>query len=79
MLYRHVGLVALLLFVFAGCTVEIGGNALGNAHGNDVQYFPSGHEFKLDREAAAQRAYEADDARARADQLKMGHENTSTK
>ena len=75
MLYRHVGLAALLLFVFAGCTVEIG----GNAHGNDVQYFPSGHEFKLDREAAAQRAYEADDARARADQLKMGHENTSTK
>jgi len=82
MLYRHVGLAALLLFVFAGCTVEIGGSAHGNGGTDDVQFFPSGSEFKLDREAAREKAYEADaDAQARhiEAQLKIKHENTSTK
>ncbi len=45
---------------------------------DDVRFFPAGAEFKLDREAAQEKAYYADE-RARADQLKMGHENTSTK
>jgi len=42
----------------------------------DVRFFSAGTEFKLDRDAAQKKAYVADE---RADQLKMGHENTSNK
>jgi hypothetical protein len=45
-----------------GCQVSIGGQTLPSPYyiQDDVQYFPPGTEFKLSREAAAQRAYRAE-------------------
>ncbi len=42
-----------------GCQVDSGGQTLPSAYylKDDVQYFPAGPEFKLSREAAAQKAY----------------------
>lgn len=42
-----------------GCQVDIGGQTLPSAYylQDDIQYFPAGPEFKLSREAAAQKAY----------------------
>ncbi len=42
-----------------GCQVDVGGQTLPSAYylKDDVQYFPAGPEFKLSREAAAQKAY----------------------
>ncbi len=42
-----------------GCQVDVGGQTLPSAYylQDDVQYFPAGPEFKLSREAAAQKAY----------------------
>ena len=44
---------------FTGCQVDVGGQTLPSAYylQDDVQYFPAGPEFKLSREAAAQKAY----------------------
>lgn len=44
-----------LLLGATGCQVEIGGQTLPSPYYmyDDVQYFPSGPEFKLAREAAA--------------------------
>lgn len=41
-----------------GCTVQQGGQTLPSAYymEDDVQYFPAGPEFKLAKEAAAQKA-----------------------
>ena len=43
----------------SGCQVDIGGQTLRSAHyqKDDIQYFPPGPEFKLTREAAAQKAF----------------------
>jgi hypothetical protein len=42
-----------------GCQVDIGGQTLPSPwyQDDDIQYFPPGPEFKLSREAAAQKAY----------------------
>jgi len=51
--------VALAAPWFTGCQVDVGGQTLPSAYylQDDVQYFPAGPEFKLSREAAAQKAY----------------------
>ena len=43
-----------------GCQVDIGGQTLPSPYyqEDDIQYFPPGPEFKLSREAAAQKAYD---------------------
>jgi hypothetical protein len=45
-----------------GCQVEIGGQTLPSGYylTDDVQYYPPGQPFKLDREAAALRAAAAE-------------------
>lgn len=45
-----------------GCQVHVGGQTLPSPYylQDDVQYFPPGPEFKLSREAAAMKAYQAD-------------------
>jgi hypothetical protein len=42
-----------------GCQIETGGQTLPSPYymSDDVQYFPPGPEFKLAKEAAAQKAY----------------------
>jgi hypothetical protein len=42
-----------------GCQVDVGGQTLPSAYylHDDIQYFPAGPEFKLSKEAAAQKAY----------------------
>ncbi len=42
-----------------GCQVDVGGQTLPSAYYqlDDIQYFPPGPEFKLSREAAAQKAF----------------------
>lgn len=54
-----VGLAALSA---TGCQSHIGGQTLPSGHylTDDVQYFAPGTEFKLSREAAAMKAYQAD-------------------
>ena len=48
----------------AGCQVDIGGQTLPSPfyQTDDIQYFPPGPEFKLSREAAAQKAFAEDRA-----------------
>lgn len=55
------GLASILL---TGCQVHVAGQTLPSAHylGDDVQYFAPGPENKLSREAAAMKAYRADEA-----------------
>ena len=45
--------------VITGCQVDVGGQTLPSAYylQDDIQYFPAGPEFKLSKEAAAQKAY----------------------
>ncbi len=45
-----------------GCQGTYGGQTLPSPYyiQDDIQYFPPGPEFKLAREAAAQKAYKAD-------------------
>ena len=47
-----------------GCQVQTGGQTLPSPYyqSSGVQYFPPGAEFKLAREAAAQKAYNQDQA-----------------
>ena len=56
------GTVATSLLTTTGCQVGINGQTLPSPYylQDDVQYFPSGPEFKLPREAAALRAAEAE-------------------
>jgi hypothetical protein len=51
------------LMTATGCQVALNGQTLPSPYylQDDVQYFPSGPEFKLPREAAALRAAEAED------------------
>lgn len=50
---------ALGVTCLTGCQVDVGGQTLPSAYylKDDIQYFPAGPEFKLSREAAAQKAY----------------------
>jgi len=64
---RHLRALLLGLLLLAGvgltgCQVETGGQTLPSPYylKDDVQYFPPGSEFKLAREAAAQKAYSQD-------------------
>ena len=58
---RIMGLVALGLagLPLTGCQVDVGGQTLPSPYylQDDIQYFPSGPEFKLAKEAAALKAY----------------------
>jgi hypothetical protein len=51
-------------FGVTGCQVDIGGQTLPSPHyqQDDIQYFPPGPEFKLSREAAAQKAFSENQA-----------------
>ena len=56
-----VGLIAtglLAVIGFTGCQVDVGGQTLPspNYMKDDVQYFPPGPQFKLQREATAMKA-----------------------
>lgn len=52
-------MVALAGIATTGCQVDVGGQTLPSAYylQDDIQYFPAGPEFKLSKEAAAQKAY----------------------
>jgi hypothetical protein len=54
-----VGFALLVGVGTAGCQVDVGGQTLPSPYylTDDVQYFPTGPEFKLAREAAAMRAH----------------------
>ena len=56
------GLAALLALTSTGCQVDIAGQTLPSPFylQDDLQYFPHGPEFKLSREAAAMRRFEAE-------------------
>ncbi len=51
------------LIAATGCQVSLNGQTLPSPYylQDDVQYFPSGPEFKLPKEAAALKAAEAED------------------
>jgi hypothetical protein len=53
------GACALAGLALTGCQVDVGGQTLPSAYylQDDIQYFPAGPEFKLSKEAAAQKAY----------------------
>ena len=53
------GACALTGLAVTGCQVDVGGQTLPSAYylQDDIQYFPAGPEFKLSKEAAAQKAY----------------------
>lgn len=51
--------LALGAVTLTGCQVDVGGQTLPSPYylQDDIQYFPSGPEFKLSKEAAALKAY----------------------
>ena len=55
------------LVLATGCQVSLNGQTLPSPYylEDDIQYFPSGPEFKLSREAAALRAAKAEEKRNR--------------
>lgn len=57
-------LLAGTVLTSTGCQVTEGGQTLPSPYYmfDDIQYFAPGPEFKLSREAAAQKAYKADQA-----------------
>ncbi len=59
--------VATLAVSSTGCQITEGGQTLPSPWYiyDDIQYFAPGPEFKLSREAAAQKAYRADEAARR--------------
>jgi hypothetical protein len=64
------GLGLLAGVALTGCQVETGGQTLPSPYymTDDVQYFPPGAEFKLKREADAQKAYSQEQAQQTAGQ-----------
>jgi hypothetical protein len=58
---------ALFSLGVTGCQIDVGGQSLPSPYYiyDDVQYFPPGPEFKLSREAAAQKAYVQEQAMQR--------------
>ena len=72
--YRRHSLPALLLglgllapLALTGCQIDVGGQTLPSPYymHDDVQYFPPSTEFKLSKEAAAQKAFSQDQAARR--------------
>jgi hypothetical protein len=63
-------LVGALLVGSTGCQSSIGGQTLPSPYYllDDVQYYPSGPEFKLPREASALQAAQAEEAARKATQ-----------
>lgn len=57
------GLMAVAAISSTGCQMNVGGQTLPSPYyiDDDVQYFQSGPEFKLAREAAAMKAYSANE------------------
>jgi len=57
------GCAAMAVLSATGCQVALNGQTLPSPYylQDDVQYFPSGPEFKLPREAAALRAAQAEE------------------
>ncbi len=55
--------LAIAMAASAGCQIDVGGQTLPSPYylSDDIQYFPSGPEFKLTQEAAAMKAYQAED------------------
>jgi hypothetical protein len=53
-----------VLLSSVGCQVQVAGQTLPSPYymSDDVQYFAPGPEFKLQREAAAQKAYKEEQA-----------------
>ncbi len=62
-----VGAGVLAAVSLTGCQVDVGGQTLPSPYymTDDVQYFPPGPEFKLAREAAAQKAQAQEQAMRR--------------
>lgn len=58
------GLGLLAAVGLTGCQVDIGGQTLPSPYymSDDVQYFPPGPEFKLEKEAAAMQEYAQEQA-----------------
>lgn len=56
--------LAIATTCLTGCQVQVGGQTLPSPYylSDDVQYFAPGPEAKLSREAAAMKAYRADQA-----------------
>lgn len=56
--------------LFTGCQTTIGGQTLPSPDylNDDVQYFPSGPEFKLTNQVEAMRKYEVEQKKAQAGQ-----------
>lgn len=54
--------LAILAVANTGCQIVEAGQTLPSAYyiSDDIQYFPPGSEFKLQREAAAMKAYKTD-------------------
>lgn len=65
-----VGLGLLAGVGLTGCQSDFGGQTLPSPYymHDDVQYFPPGSEFKLSKEAAAQKAYNLEQAQQQAQQ-----------
>ncbi len=55
--------LAIASVVSTGCQTDVGGQTLPSPYylSDDIQYFPSGPEFKLSQEAATMKAYQAQD------------------
>jgi hypothetical protein len=55
--------IAFSSIVMTGCQVDVGGQTLPSPYYmyDDIQYFPPGPEFKLSQEAAAMKAYKAEE------------------
>lgn len=60
--YVVVGLALVVTSGVTGCQVDVGGQTLPSPYymTDDVQYYPPGPEFKLEREAAALRQARAE-------------------
>jgi hypothetical protein len=58
------GLAAIVCFGLTGCTGDYSGQNLPSPYylGAQLQYFPAGPEFKLTREAAAQKEFRETEA-----------------
>ena len=61
-MFKSLALVSLAVAA-TGCQIVENGQTLPSPYYlyDDVQYFPPGPEFKLSNEAAAQKAYKADE------------------
>ena len=61
------GLAVLSVLGLTGCQTDVGGQTLPSPYytQDDVQYFPPGPEFKLAKEAAAQKAYSQEQTQRR--------------